>query len=287
MKKTAIYQRKRVGGSQWFNKWVQSPLWFLGFWIAVLVCLAVYVLNVLFGDVRPGSAWGLSYGIVAAVLFVAVFLYALKRRTMRLRALGRAWYYLQFHVYAGALALLLMFMHIGFQVPHGILTWWLWFLSIWTVASGILGIVLQKWIPTLLNSGLETEVHYDRIPELVEDLGTRAEKLVSGADYNIREFYQRNLAPAFAAPRARAIYFLDVSAGIQSKTRHFEHLREVLSPEVQPTVDELQSMYQTKLEIDAHYSLQRALRWWLYLHVPFSVVMLVLLCIHIFSVLYW
>ena len=41
MKKTAIYQRKRLHTSRGFNKWVQSPRWFVGFWIAVGVCLSV------------------------------------------------------------------------------------------------------------------------------------------------------------------------------------------------------------------------------------------------------
>lgn len=287
MQKQAIYQRKRPGGSEWFNKWVQSPLWFLGFWIAVAVCLIVYLLNVLVADVRPGNVWGLSYGITAAVLYVAVFFWAIKRRTMRVRALGRAWYYLQFHVYGGTLALLLMFMHIGFNTPQGVLTTWLWVLSIWTVASGLLGIVIQKWIPTLLTSGLSTEVHYDRIPELIVDLRERAEKLVAGAHHATRDFYQRNLAPALATPRTRPIYFFDVTGGIQTKTRQFEHLHDVLPEDEQEKLDELREMYQTKLEIDAHYTLQKVLRWWLYLHVPISIIVLVLLGFHIFTVLYW
>lgn len=287
MKKTAIYQRKRANSSLWFNKWVQSQSWFFGFWIVVGVCLLIYAANAIFGRVHPGSPWGLSYGIVATVIFVAVLFYAVKRRTMRIRAMGRAWYYLQFHVYGGTLFLLLMFMHIGFKMPHGVLSTWLWGLSIWVVLSGFLGIVLQKWLPTLLNSGLSTEVHYDRIPELVDDLHTRAEKLVGTCHHTVRDFYRKNLEPRMAAPRTRPIYFLDITGGIHAHDKQFDHLRDVLPSDESEKLDELEEMYRTKMEMDAHYTLQKPLRWWLYLHVPISIALIALLGFHIFSVVYY
>jgi len=50
---------------------------------------------------------------------------------------------------------------------------------------------------------------------------------------------------------------------------------------------ELEQLHSAKLDIDAHFTLQKALRGWLYLHVPVSVVALGLLGFHIFTVLYW
>jgi len=286
MKKTAIYQRKRLHTSRGFNKWVQSPRWFVGFWIAVGVCLVLYALNALFGRIHPGSIWGLGYGIAAAVLFVGVFTYAIRRRTMRLRP-GRTWYYLQFHVYGGTLFMLLVFMHVGFGVPHGVHTWWLWVLSMWVVASGLLGVVLQKWIPTLLNSGLSVEVHYDRIPELIERIKQRAETLVDSCDAPVRAFYRKNVAAALVTPETRLIYYLDITGGLRARTKQFDHLHALLPAEEQQKLDALQAIYRTKLEIDAHYTLQKALRWWLYLHVPVSILLIALLIVHLYAVLYY
>jgi len=286
IQKRAVYQKKRPGASRWANKWIQSPQWFLGFGIAVAVCLVVFALNIVFGRVHPGNTWGLSYGIAAAVLFVGVFFYGVKRRTMKVRALGRAWYYLQFHVYGGTLFLLLMLMHVGFKVPQGVLTWWLWALSLWVVGSGLLGIVLQKWIPTLLSGGVRTEVNYDRIPELVEDVRERAEKAAESADYAVREFYRRELAVDFGMPRFRPIYFLGIT-NVGSKSSLFDSLRMMQTAEERAKLTELEQLHSAKLDIDAHYTLQKALRGWLYLHVPVSVVALGLLGFHIFTVLYW
>ncbi len=284
--KTAGQTTKRSGATRWANTWVQSPNWFFGFWIVVALCLVIYTLNALFGQVHPGSAWGLSYGIAATILFVAVFLYALRRRLMKVRALGRSWVYLQVHVYGGALFLLLVFMHTGFQWPQGVLTWWLWALSIWVVGSGLLGIVLQKWLPTLLSSGLTTEVHYDRIPDLVSEIRRRAEALVEDADYAIRTFYRDDLAPSLTGPETHLAYYLGAS-DVNGRSRQFDALGAMLPAEERAKLSELREMVQTKQEIDAHYTLQKALRGWLLLHVPVSVVLIVLLGFHIFSVWYW
>ncbi len=286
IQKSAIYQRKRANDPRWFNRWIQSPRWLMGFGIAVAVCVLLFLANALFGQVHPGSLWGLTYGISAAVVFVAVFAYSLRRRTMRFRP-GRTWHYLQVHVYGGALFLVLILMHTGFGLPKGILTWWLWLLSLWVVGSGFLGVVLQKWIPMLLNSGLSIEVHYDRIPELIADLSERAETLAASCDYTIREFYRKTLAAAMAAPQSRLIYYFDITGGIQAQTEQFEYLRALLPDEEQEKLDTLEDMYKTKLEIDAHYTLQKALRWWLFLHVPVSILLIVLLALHIFAVWYY
>ncbi len=285
MSKVVSTSRQIVPSSR-RNKWVQSRPWMMVFLVGVGACVVIYILNVLLAQVHPGNWWGLSYGIAAAVLLVGAALYGARRRTMRLRP-GRTWHYLQFHVYGGTLFLLLMFMHVGFKAPTGILTWWLWFLSIWIVISGLLGVVVQKWIPTLLNSGLALEVHYDRIPDLIENLKGKAEDIVEASDYQVRDFYRQNLQPAFAGPDPSLMYFVDITGGIGGKTKQFDYLRRFLPQDEKFKLGELQKIYKSKLEMDAHYTLQRALRWWLYLHLPVSLVLLLLLGYHIFAVVYY
>jgi hypothetical protein len=178
-------------------------------------------------------------------------------------------------------------MHTGFRLPTGVLTWWLWFLSIWLTLSGILGVLIQKWIPKILTSGLSIEVHYDRIPELIVELKQKAENLIQNCDTLIRDFYRKSLAVSLVGPEPRLIYFMDITGGIQSQTKQFDYLRRLLPAEEKQKLDQLENLYKTKLEIDAHYTLQKALRWWLYLHIPVSIVLIVLLGLHLYSVLYY
>ena len=189
-------------------------MWLAGFGIACLIAILVYVANIFFGELHPANTWGISYGITATVLFLGVMVYSFRRRMMGVRKLPRTWIYLQFHVYGGGLFLLFMFMHANFQLPNGVITWWLWILSIWIVISGLIGIVIQKWIPTVLNTGLTTEVHYDRIPTLIEASGVKAQKLMSMSGELVRDFYKKHLENAFNAPQPRLMYYLDAASSI-------------------------------------------------------------------------
>ena len=287
MKQTAIHQTKRAHHSQWFNKWIQSPKWFVGFGIACLVSVVVYAINAATSELDSGNVWGISYGIAATVVFVGVVLYGVRRRTMNIRQQPRSWHYLQFHVYGGTLFLVFIGMHSHFSIPNGTITWWLWVLSIWIVVSGLIGIVLQKWIPTVLNRGLSVEVHYDRIPALVSASKEKAEALISERGEHLRGFYKKHVADTLLSPQPRLMYFLDASSSIQNRVKAFDHVGPYMPREDKETFEELKLIYKTKLEMDVHYTLQRALRWWIYAHAPLSVLLIILLVTHIFSVVYY
>lgn len=287
MKKSAIYQQKRAGTPGWFNKWVQSPQWLLGFALVSVACLAAYTTGAFFGETTPSSPLGMAYGIAAAVVGAAVVAYGGRRRAQKIRSLGRTWYYLEVHVYGGALFLLLMFMHTAFRVPHGILTWWLWAASLWLTVSGLLGLVLQKWIPSLLASGTSIEVHVDRIPDLIVEMRQRAEGLLESAAEPVRAVYRREVAPVMVGPQPKWTYFIDATGGFRPRARRFEHIRGLLPEADRPALDELLELYRTKLEMDAHFTLQRVLRLWLYLHVPVALMMSGLLALHVLFVVYY
>ncbi len=264
--------------------------WLLALVAATVLCLAVFAANNLLGDVRSGNAWGLSYGAAAAILVLISAAYGVRRRTMRLATrlgAGSARVWLPVHTLAGALFLLLVLMHSGFRLPEGWVTWGLWLLSFWTVASGLLGLALQRWIPRRLTSALTMEVHYDRIAELVEETRSRAEAVAGDCGETVRGFYERRLASGFGQPRWRWRFFLDAGGGVQNRLRELDFLARRLAPEERGRLEELRRLRVSKSEIDAHYTLQRALRLWLYLHLPASMVLLALLAVHLFTVFYY
>ena len=267
------------------RRFVQSEKWFWASAVATALAIVVFIINALVAEIDPANAWGVAYGIVATVLMVILAAWAVRRRTMRIRSTGRAQTWVQAHVYGGWLFIVLTLMHSGFRAPRGSLTGWLLFSAIWVSVSGMFGVLLQKWIPRMLTSGVSIEVLYERVPELVDALRAKAEELVAGASEAIQDFYARNIARALRAPESRLMFFIDITGGIALRTKQFEYLRRLLTPEDQPKLDQLEKYFRTKLELDAHYTLQKALRWWLYLHVPVSLLLIVLAGIHIFSVI--
>ena len=257
---------------------------------AAAVVLVVLVLNVVFYELDPARPWGLAYGTSAAVLLLALLFYGSRRRSPRVATrwrLGSARGWLSFHLWGGALFMFLMLLHSGFAWPQGGITRALWLLSAWTLASGLLGLALQRWIPRALASGLRLEVLYERIPELVTELRSQAEVLVASCGRPVQGLYQRSLGPALEAPRRRLLYFVDITGGRRSELRELNYLRRFLDSEESEKVERLGRLYETKLELDAHYTLQGALRWWLGLHLPAAVLLVVLLILHLVAVIYY
>lgn len=272
------------------KRWVESPAWFRMFLIASVICGLAYLANALLSEIKPYNLWGLTYGTLASVLMIGAALLGVRRRMTKFalkRGLGRAQPWLQFHIYGGALFLLLVFMHCGFHLPRGFLNWSMWILSVWVTISGIFGSLLQRWLPKILASGLANEALYERIPALIGEIKNKAEELVETCADPVKDFYRKNIALALAAPQPRMIYYLDITGGIQSRIKQFEYVRGFLSSEEKEKLKQLEGYYKAKLEMDAHYTLQRALRWWLYTHMPLSLVLLALVAIHLFAVLYY
>jgi hypothetical protein len=262
-----------------------SP-WARGFLIAAGASLLVYAANIVLSEVDASSVWGLIYGGVATALMIGAALIGVRRRTMKL-GLGRSRTWQQFHVYGGGLFFLFVLMHQGFRLPTGQMTWWLFFLSLWVFLSGLLGVFLQTWIPRTLASGLRTEAVYERIPRLVDDLRQRAEELAAEGPPPVQDFHRRSLAALMAGPRVRAAYCFDVTAGGRALRESFGFLRGMVPAEHRPLVDDLEEVCAAKVELDAHYTLQRGLRWWMALHLPPSIALLVLVGLHIFAIIYW
>lgn len=266
-----------------------------GFWrwafpLLVAACLVVYALGVLWWEARPGTLVGMSYGVGAAALLVGLILYGIRRRSMSAASrwrLGSAAAWLRFHVYGGVLFLLLVLMHTGFRLPTGTWMWWLWVLSLWTALGGLAGRALQLWIPRVLASGLSVEVSYDRIPELVAEIRGRAERLAAECDRSVQRLYDRKIAPVLAAPERHPVYFLDVTGGARARLKDLDYLAGLLPAAEREKLRQIERLYRTKLEADAHYTLQHLLRVWLWIHVPPSLVLLALVAVHVFTVAYY
>lgn len=268
------------------HRWVQSPAWLKAFLAAAALTMAVGLIQLWTSEFRSGNNWGVAYGITAAVLLASVSAYSIRRRSPG-RGPASARHWLQFHIFGGGLFLLMVLMHTAFRLPHGVLAWSLWILSLWLAVSGILGTLIQRWIPRLLTSGLATEANYDRLPDLAKAVREEAESLAEAGSIAVRRYFQDNLQEGFAQLRTRPIFFVDITGGAQAQLRQSSHIRGFLEADEQKTLDRLIELFQAKTELDAHHTLQKALRWWLYGHVPFALVLILLVVVHVLTVLYY
>ena len=261
----------------------KKPAWFAASVATAIVALAAYLVWAGYSPWRAGRLGGLTFGTTAAVLFLLVGLYPVRRRLLAW-PLQTAQQWLQFHIYGGTIALLCVFIHMGFVLPHGAMGWWLLALSVWAILSGLIGVVLQKWIPVVVAGSLRVEALATRASELTARLVIDADRVMDGASARMWSAYQSDIRPALERPDPSWAYVVNVQAGRLRYSRSLETLDRVGDPE---RTTQLRTIVNEKAELDVHLRLQRALRAWLLLHVPFAIVLLGLLGVHIFAVLYF
>ena len=233
----------------------------------------------------PGRIGGLIAGTIATVIFTIDALYPFRRRFLGwpFRTVQN---WLQFHLYGGAIACVLVWVHMGFRWPGGTFGWLLFILTMWTTASGLLGVFLQKWIPTLIVSNLRVEALYERIPDLVERLQAQADLVVTNASEMLDRTYRSDIRPLLAQATPSWSYLFDMGGSRERRMGPLRHIAQFLAEDERSRLDDLESIFEEKTELDAHLSLQRALRWWVVLHVPAAMLLMAMLTVHIVSVLY-
>jgi hypothetical protein len=233
-----------------------------------------------------GDVWGLSFGILAALLMVLGALYGVRRRLM-VSPLRTAQDWLQVHVYGSTLAALFVLIHMGFEWPGGQFGWWLLGLTLWTTLSGLVGVGLQKWVPAMLAAQLTVEVIYDRIPEMLDRLRAEATKTMEGGSDVLQRFYDAQVQPGLAGLAPSWSYLFDARSGRDQRLAPFEHFQAFVGDGDKERLADLKMIVSEKLEIEAHYSLQRILRLWPLTHVPPAMLLLALVVAHVAAVWYF
>ena len=238
------------------------------------------------GGYDPRSVAGYGLGIGAAVALLVVMAYSARRAVPSVRALGPVRPYLRLHLYGGGLFAVLFLVHTGFSLPAGVLMWFLWGSAVWVVVTGLLGTLLQRYVPQVLDDASSLEVHYDRLPELVDELRTRAEK-AAAVSPGLLAFYRREIAPEMQRPRTVLRLRPGRTVAQTFRSNELEILRSTLDAEGREALDELREIHRAKADMDLHHTLQLVLRGWLVLHLPVALVLLVLVALHVFFVLYF
>jgi hypothetical protein len=131
---------------------------------------------------QPGgsSLPGLACGVVAALLMLYLFSYALRKTRLFRIWFGRlrTSHWLRQHIWLGLLTVPLVAVHAARITHWGPLTIALIVVFAGVILSGIWGLILQQRVPTRLLEEIPDETIRSQIPELTEQLRQEAELLV-------------------------------------------------------------------------------------------------------------
>jgi hypothetical protein len=205
------------------------------------------------------------------------------RKKIPFLPLGRAEIWLQIHIGAGFLGVLVFLIHLDFRAPHGGLGMVLTVLFGVVTGSGVAGLILSRTLPKRLQTR-GGEVIYEQIPALRHRLKAQAETLALGPQANspaIAEFYARRLADFFDGPRNLWRHLLESSRPVNQRLAELNELRRYLNQSEGAILDRLAQLVRQKDGLDYHQSLQAALKIWLFVHLPFTYGLMLFIVVHI------
>jgi hypothetical protein len=272
---------------------------------ALAVGYAIYISD------RPagadGGSWeGLFFGILGTAFMVLAALLS-ARKQLRVRRIGSAQTWMRMHIWLGLLAVPCIWFHSGFVFGGALTTIIMWLFYV-VIGSGIVGLLLQQAVPSLMTRQVPLETVHAQVDHVLAGLATDAYELVasvSGAIAEATDEQQRlakeaeqqpgywkavpRLKPA-AAPSAgseelKQFYLTQVRPYLRGPRRGpAPDLRPIMlsaAEEWRPRVDKLQAICEEARQLAVQQRLHRLLHNWLFIHAPLSLALFALVAFHI------
>ena len=255
--------------------------------IAILICLAAgfvfldRLLRLTFRDAAYVNGWSLM------ALVVLLALYNLLKKIPYF-PLGSSSAWLQLHIYAGLLSIVIFGLHVGLRFTNGVFESVLAVVFLLVSGSGLFGVIISRMFARRLTARGD-EILFDRIPRKLGVLRRAAENVVQQcleetSSTLLPEFYVVRLEPFFATHRNLGHHLV-----------HSSRPQKAIVAEIHAQLrylDEAESEYLAKIEdlvaqkdgLDYQYAHQSLLKYWLFVHVPLTYALLVLALLHLILV---
>jgi hypothetical protein len=246
-----------------------------------LIGYVVYAMNTP-GGPRGGTAVGLTFGIVGYAMMLFAGLLGARKKVPVWR-LGRAQTWMRGHLWFGLLSLPLILFHAGFAW-RGPLTFVLMMLFFVVWLSGIFGAVLQHYLPSLITTDVPLETIYEEIPHIRQQLREEADGLMEleGLEVEVedrvrfKDAYRTSILPFLEKPHETGVALADA----QKSELIFDTLRRTMPQAVQGVVDDIENICEEERQLIRERKMYHWLHAWLLVHVPLSIVLLVLGGLH-------
>src|ERR1041385_1939316 len=233
-----------------------------------------------------GSTLGLTYGTIGYALILLLAFFGIRKRWYRSR-FGTLEQWLQSHIYLGILAMVILLFHTGGRFNDKIAVATLILVAI-VVGSGIVGAILYVTIPRLLTE-VESELTADEISDQLNQLAKQMARIASGRSEAFQRIYNSLIAESMPGwlggwrllvsrlARKKATKQSDLSAMLSLVPRDEEtELRQLLVVSRQRKELLIRLLFQQRYK--------NILEAWLYVHVPFTIALLVFAIVHIAAV---
>lgn len=228
---------------------------------------------------KPSGIFGHGLGIVGTLLIlIGVFSYIARKRYRFLSRLGRLKYWLEFHIFLCSLGPVMILFHTAFKFG-GIVS-----ISFWSmvavVASGIIGRFIYIQIPRTIE-GRELSLH--EVHEMKVNIGALLQN-----SYSLdQESYHAILESTRPKIREEGNLLSRMVKHYFEDQRTIAGVKEILRRNRLANSDVLKVSKLIKNEmalnnrIDRLQTMQQLFKYWHVAHLPFAIIMLVIMVIHV------
>lgn len=219
---------------------------------------------------------------LAVMTFLALFN---TRKKFPVPPLGPSRLWLQVHIYGGAFTVVPYLFHVGVAWPTGVLERLLAIFYFAVVISGVVGLIMTRVFPRRLTSSGE-EVVFERLPEhrrLIRDEVDKLaeESVVDTQSTTIATFYSERLRDFFDGPRHMFHHLFEIAPPLNRMIAEIEDQYRYLNDEEKKILKKIAVYVRRKDRLDYQYALQFALKTWLFLHIPLTSGLFVLIIFHV------
>lgn len=231
---------------------------------------------------KPSGFVGHGIGVIGSLMMIiGVGLYMVRKRVKRFVRSGSLKHWLEFHIFLCSVGPILVLFHTAFKFG-GIVAVSFWSM-VAVVLSGIIGRFIYVQIPRSIQGN---EYSLDEMKILNEDYSIRLKD-----DYNLDEDILAGLDHLKFSEAHRTLNFLQVMILISKDysdnrkliNRVKSKLRERRVPK--ETIDKVVQLCRSKLVLARRIillrSIHRIFKLWHIVHLPFALIMLVIMMIHI------
>ena len=290
--------------------------WFIGSLAGLVLATLIYIpySRSSAQGASGGSVLGLTYGSIGSAFMLFAGALGLRKKFPIWRV-GRAQAWMRGHLWLGTLGFPLILFHAGFHFGVGLTKALMWMFVV-VFVSGIVGAVLQHYMPHFNTERIPMETIYEQIGRVRSQLVEEASRLVkdacatlagslSGATMEqraaaagagtmggltvasglqadleasaqLRNFFQQQMQPFLERGGSRGLALAD---RLRSQGI-FRQVKALVPPNLHPTVDDLENICEEKRELDQQACYHRILHGWLLVHIPLSYALLLLGAVH-------
>lgn len=270
--------------------------------IALLAALHYWFFTWWMLNGTSGGSWqGMWYGFAGSACMIYAGLLSGRKAVPKWRV-GSSQTWLRGHLWMGLLSVPLILLHCGFRWG-GLLEQILLVVFFAVICSGIYGLALQQFLPRMMSQAVPAQAIAPQIgmacqklrdsleqklqkvcgPAFLDALQSSRERQNYSPELELARFYW-DVARNYLSPDATAGHEL---ANPTLATARFERLRESLPEQFWNTVEQLRRGCDERRQLLSQSGLHLWLHGWLLLHVPLSVILLVLGLLHAVLAVYY